>query len=133
MESELELGVRQDEPLLRRLVVREPVEREREALEVAREVGPDEIGELRSGDVLIVAALGLGRRREDRLGKLLGFEKGGGELLAGDGPEGLVLGPGGAGDVAARDALDVDALAMRDEHRPAVQRLALAEGPREAA
>src|SRR2546422_830897 len=42
---------------------------------------------------------------------------------------GLVVGPGGAGQVAAHHALDVDAARAADQHRPARQPGALLGGP----
>src|SRR5207248_4881427 len=111
---------------------RKAIELERQALEVAGELGAHDVRELGAGDVLVVTALGLRRGGEDRIGQLLGLEGRPRQLLAGDGAERLVLGPGRARDVAARDALDVDPLAVLDEHRTADERLVLAECPREA-
>ena len=49
------------------------VERDRALLELAREVGADHVGQLLAADVLVVADLGLGRRREDRLRQPIGL------------------------------------------------------------
>src|SRR5207247_3299349 len=132
VETELEFRVREDEAFARSVVVREAVQLERQALEVAGEVGADQAGELRARDVLVVSALRLGRGREDRLGELLRFEEGPRERFAGDGTERLVLGPRGTRDVPACHALDVDPLAVLHEHGTAGERAHLAKRLRKA-
>src|SRR5207253_8958165 len=124
---ELELRVGEDEALRGSVVVGEPVERERESLEVPGELGADHARELRAADVLVVARLGLRGRREDRLGELLRLDERLWKLLARDRAERFVFGPGGTGDVAAGDALDVDALAVLHEHRPPGERTRIAK------
>src|SRR5207302_989033 len=83
--------------------------------------------ELGAADVLVVARLGLRGRREDRLGELLRLDERLWKLLARDRAERFVFGPGGTGDVAAGDALDVDALAVLHEHRPPGERTRIAK------
>src|SRR6266540_1972325 len=66
-----------------------------------------------------MACLGLCCRGEDRLEELLALFEVGRELYAAYLAVVLVVLPPGAGDVAADDALDIDAFRFADEHRAA--------------
>ena len=62
----------------------EPVEGDRDALRLGEHVRADDVGGLGAGDVLVVALLGLGRRREDRLGQALGLTQPGRQRVPAD-------------------------------------------------
>ena len=71
VDAELELRVREDDPARRGALRDEPVELEREPLDLVEALLADELDGRVAVDVLVVPGLRLRRRREDRLGQLL--------------------------------------------------------------
>ena len=84
-----------------------------ERLAVAEDLG----GAVEAHVLVVVAHVGLGGRREDRLRKLLGLLQPLRQLDPAHGAGGLVVLPARAGDVPAHDALDREHLEALDEHR----------------
>ena len=68
-----------------------------------------------------MASRGFGGRREDGLGKGVGFFQARGQRDAGDLAGGLVFLPGGAGDVAAHHALDREHFGALHQHGASTQ------------
>ena len=122
-QTELELRVGDDDAA--RFGVRGAfgVEAQRQIPDAIEHALADQFGGVLLGDVDVVAALRLGRRREDRLGQPIRFAQ---SLRQADAAElagrDVVL-PAGARQVAARDAFDRQRLGARDEHRPALQQI----------
>ncbi len=79
----------------------------------------------RAVDVLVVARLGLGRRREDRLRQLVGLGEPGGQRVPADLAGGAVVLPARSGEIAANDAFD------REHLEPAALGRASVVGERE--
>ena len=119
--AELELGVGEDDPALARVLGAAPVDRDRQPAQLLQQLAvADDLGGAVEVDVLVVVAhLGLGRGREDRLRQLLGLAQPGRQLDPADRAGGLVVLPARAGDVAAHHALHRHHLEPLDQHRAA--------------
>src|SRR5215211_1594536 len=117
--AELELRVGEDDPALARMRRAELVYRYRQAAQLLqqRAVADDLSGAVEVDVLVVVANLGLGRRREDRLGQLLRLLEPVRQLDPADGAARLVVLPARARDVAAHDALDRHHLQPLDQHR----------------
>jgi hypothetical protein len=118
-EAELEFGVRQDESPGRGVFAGAGVQRQGQ---IAKLLGPalrEGPGHGLEGDVFVVPVLGLGRRREDRFGKAIGLPEAGREPDSADVAGLAVLGPSGAREVSARDALEGHDFALAHDHRTA--------------
>ena len=124
-QAELELGVRHDDPALQGVVVRGRVERDALLFQQRRQLSAERVRQLGARHRLVVALGRLRGRREARLGQLARFEQARRQRLAGQRTLTAILGPARARQVAAHHALDVEALAALDQHRPASQALAL--------
>src|SRR5712692_117508 len=98
-QPELELGVREDEPSPLGKLGGVLVERQAVIAQLGGEALAQLLLHLRKGDVLVVATLCFGRRREDRIGELLTLAEPWRHLLARQGVRLLVLLPGAAGKI----------------------------------
>ena len=108
------------------------VELDRHVADAPHEVAvADELRRALEVDRLVVAGLGLRRRREDRRRQALGLAQAGRELDPGDLAGRLVVLPARAGDVAAHDALDREHLQPADDHRAAAHVVRHALGRRD--
>ena len=123
--AELELRVGEDDPALARVRGAELVDGDREAAQLLeqRAVADDLGGAVEVHVLVVVADLGLGRGREDRLGQLLGLLQPVRQLDPADRAGGLVVLPARPGDVAAHDALHRHHLEPLDQHRAAAELL----------
>src|SRR5262249_60408645 len=72
IEAELEFRVGDDDPAPQGIVRRESVQGERQALDLGEPLRADAARRLLARDVLVVAGLRLGSRREDGLGQAAG-------------------------------------------------------------
>ena len=128
-QAELELGVGDDDPL--RFGVRHAaaVDLQRQLLQACDQVGADQPAGLFLADVHVVAALGLGRGSEDRLGQPVRFAQSGRQRDAADAAGLLVFLPARARQVAARHAFDRHRIGLAHEHRPAARAGPRAGGP----
>ena len=118
VEPELELRVGQDHAARPGVLGDRLVDGDRDVAQPPGElVGAHELRGPGQVDRLVVALLGLRRRREDRLRQLLGLLQAGGQLDAGDRARALVVLPARARDVAAHDALDRQHLQPLDPQR----------------
>src|SRR5688572_13155481 len=117
--AELELRVGEDDPALARVRGAQLVYGYRQPPQLLEELAvPDDLGRAIEVHVLVVVAhLGLGRRREDRLGELLGLLEPIRELDPTDRAGRPVVLPARPGDVAANDAFDRCHLQALDQHR----------------
>src|SRR6202043_146338 len=82
-EAELELRVGEDEAPAARQLGSELVELQACIAQLRRQLVAELLFQLRKADVLVVAALGFGGRREDRIGKALALTQTGRHLIAG--------------------------------------------------
>ena len=96
----------------------ELVDRERDRPQLVVAVGAHERGGVGVGQRQVVALVGLGGGREDRLGQPLGLTQSGGERPAHDRAGLLVVGPRGTEQVAPRHTLQADRLRRLHQHRP---------------
>ena len=93
-------------PRAARVLRHEPVELEREPLDLVEALLADELDGRVAVDVLVVPGLRLRRRREDRLGQLRRLREPGRQRVPADRAGREVVLPARAGEVAADDALD---------------------------
>jgi len=105
--AELELGVGEDDPALGRVLGTALVDLDRDPPQLfqQRPVADDLRRPLEVDVLVVVADIGLGRRREDRLRQLVGLDQPGRQLDPADGAALAVFLPARAGEVAADDAL----------------------------
>src|SRR5580692_12618107 len=114
--SKLKLGVGDYDAALQRVGCRLFVNPQREIAQMAGGFDADDRAHLIEGNVLVVARCGLGRGREDALGKGVGLFQACGKGDAGNFAGGFVFFPGRAGDVSADDALDREHFGALHEH-----------------
>src|SRR5205807_5197266 len=95
----------------------EAVQAHRHRLEAPGQLGADDVREPCAGDVLVVSLVALDRRGEARLSKPRRVAHRPRKRLAGESARLAILLPARPGEIAANDALDVDALAASDAHR----------------
>ena len=86
---------------------------------------PDDLAGARFADVLVVAGLGLGRRREDRLRQPVRLAQASRQRNAANCAGFAVILPARAGEISARDAFDRQRLGLPHEHRAAVEHVAV--------
>ena len=115
--AQLELRVGQDDPGAGASLRGEPVEGDRDPLRLRQHVRAHDLGGLVAGDVLVVAFLRLGRRREDRPRQGLGLAEPGREPVPTHRTGVAVVAPPAAGEVAAHHALDGQHLEPPHHHR----------------
>ena len=80
-QPELELGVRDDDPLRLGVLHAAPVDLQRQRLELRDQVLADQAAGFVLADVDVVAGVGLGRGREDRLRQAIGFAQAAGSSM----------------------------------------------------
>ena len=120
VEAELELGVGNDDALGQRKSGGGLVNLDTDFFDLRGQFGANDLLDLRVADVFVMlAGLGLGGGREDRLGQLAGVFQAGGQRHAADRLRGLVFLPAAAGQVAAHHGLDRNRLEPLDQHRAA--------------
>src|SRR5476651_2631597 len=113
---ELELGVGDDDAVGQRNVTAVDVDDARQPLELSGDVGAQDFPHAADGDVLVMAALGLGGRAEDRRLDHAAFLESGGKLLAGQGAALGIFAPRRAREIAADHALDREYRAAQAQH-----------------
>src|SRR6266545_3356742 len=104
--AELELRVGEEQPAGSGVLARAAIQVERQIAQPLRLLGAEAVGHCLKGDVLVVSALALGGRREDRLRQAIGLNEAGGKPDAADLLRLPVFCPAGTGDVPARHALE---------------------------
>ena len=120
--AELELRIRDDDALRRRVIGGLGVEADGRVLKRLREVRSNELlGLLVVDRLVVVADRCLGGRGEEDFVELRGVLVARAELLAVDRALRLVFLPAGAGEVTAGDALDLDHVHLLDQHGTSAQ------------
>ena len=104
------------------------IDLQRQRFQPRDQIGPDQPAGFFLADVHIVAALGLGGRREDRLGQAIGFAQARRQRDAADLPGLLIFLPARSRQVAARHAFDRHRLGAADQHGPAPQLIRVLAG-----
>ena len=104
------------------------VQLERQVADALQHRRPDQAGRLGRGDVDVVAALRLGRRREDGLRQARGLGQSGRQAHAAHFARGLVVLPAGPSEVSARHALNRQRLGPAHEHGAAAQQVGVLPG-----
>jgi hypothetical protein len=123
--AELEFGIGDDDALLQGDVAAARIDDAGEPLELGRHVGAQHLPHAAHRDVLVMAALGLGRGTEDRRIEPVAFLQAGRQLLAGQRAVLGIFPPGRAREIAADHAFDRKDRAAPAQHGPAGELIAM--------
>src|SRR5690349_5697167 len=111
-ETKFKLRVRYDDAALAGVIAAGLVDLQAQVARLRGDGVTDDLLRALERDVLVVAFLGLGGRREDRFGQLGGFRQSGGQLDAADRLRLLVFLPARAAEITAHDAFDGERLGL---------------------
>ena len=126
IQTEFELGIRNDDAALQRIGGRPVVQRQADTTDFLRQVRPQQLAAAFKRNVFImVAQFGLGGRRKDRLRQFLGLLQPRRQGNPADGAGGLIILPAGANQVTADHRLDRQCPEFPDHNGTALQQGAL--------